>query len=855
MTYRALDRDWTLRPIGGEPQIGPEPVPATVPGCVHTDLLAAGLIPDPYLDDNELRLGWIGRTDWAYETTFDWPGDRPFDGRPDGAARTDLECAGLDTVATVELNGVVLGETANMHRSHRFDATRALRPGANRLEVRFAAPYRYAERLREELGERPGAYAEPYNFIRKMACNFGWDWGPTLVTAGIWRPIGLRSWSAARLTAVRSLASADGHVTVHATLDRRTAGELTLRVGIAGRTASVAIPAERTAATVELAAGSPDLWWPRGYGDQALYDLDVTLTGPDPGAGPHAGPDPGAGPERGAGPGFGSGSNYGGRLDSWRRRVGFRDVHLDTTPDERGSACTLVVNGVPVFARGANWIPDDCFPARIDHARYAVRLREACDAGLNLVRVWGGGIYESDYFYDLCDELGLLVWQDFPFACAAYPEEGPFPAEVEAEARDNITRLSSHPSLALWCGNNENLVGFAAWGWRQRLAGRTWGAGYYFDLLPRLVAELDPARPYLPGSPYSGDRAIHPDELGHGTAHIWDVWNQRDYAAYREKAPRFAAEFGFQGPAAYATLRRAVTDEPLTPDSPLLLHHQKAEDGAGKLARGLEPYFPKADTFDDWHYLTQLNQARAITLGVEHFRSLWPVCAGSVIWQLNDCWPVISWAAIDGDGRRKPLWYALRRAYADRLLTVQPRAGGLVLAAVNDTGATWEVPARAVRRSFTGTELAAADLRLTVPPRAVGTVALPPDVAAPADPAAELLAVSVHGSRALWFFASDKDLALPDPEFETSVRQAPNGGPEGVEVTVTARVLLRDVCLFADRLDPAAEVDDMLVTLLPGESARFLVRSVSPLDPAALTRPPVLRSVNDVIHRLESLDT
>ncbi|HEX6473312.1 MAG TPA: glycoside hydrolase family 2 protein [Streptosporangiaceae bacterium] len=816
MTYRALDRDWTLRPIGGEPHIGPEPVPATVPGCVHTDLLAAGLIPDPYLDDNELRLGWIGRTDWVYETAFDWT--------PDGAAHTDLVCEGLDTVATVELNGVALGTTANMHRAYRFDATAALRPGVNRLAVRFAAPYGYTERLRAELGDRPGAYPEPYNFIRKMACNFGWDWGPTLVTVGIWRPIGLRSWSGARLAAIRPQVSGDGRVTVHAALDRTgepggagEPGELALTATIAGRAATVAVPAGQATATVELKVDAPELWWPRGYGAQPLYDLDVTLTGA---------------------------GGVGRPLDRWRRRVGFRDVHLDTTPDEYGSACTIVVNGVPVFARGANWIPDDCFPTRVTPERYAARLAQACEAGINLVRVWGGGLYESDAFYDRCDELGLLVWQDFPFACAAYPEEGPFPAEVEAEARENITRLAPHPSLAVWCGNNENLVGYAAWGWRDRLAGRTWGAGYYYDLLPRLVAELDPSRPYLPGSPYSGDPAVHPDELGHGTAHIWDVWNQRDYAAYREKAPRFAAEFGFQGPATYATLRRAITGEPLTPDGPLLLHHQKADDGEGKLARGLEPYFPKADTFDDWHFLAQLNQARAITLGVEHFRSLWPVCAGTVVWQLNDCWPVISWAAIDGDGRRKPLWYALRRAYADRLLTVQPRDGGLALAAVNDTDEEWELSAQAVRHDFCGRVLAVEALTLTVPRRQVGVVPIPPAVASPGDPATELLAVSVADRRALWFFAPDKDLALPAPDFAATVRRC----PAGAEVTLTARVLLRDVCLFADRLDPAAEVDDMLVTLLPGESAHFRVTAPAPLDPDALISPPVLRTVNDIVH-------
>ncbi|WP_315987512.1 glycosyl hydrolase 2 galactose-binding domain-containing protein, partial [Actinomadura sp. HBU206391] len=831
-SHLPLHGSWTLRPLGGGREVPPAvaagPIPATVPGCVHTDLLAAGLIPDPYLDDNERRLTWIGRTAWAYETTFAWAGG-------DGD-RTDLVCAGLDTVATVELNGAVLGETANMHRSYRFDATSALRPGDNVLRVRFDPPYAYAERLRDELGDRPSPYAEPYNFIRKMASNFGWDWGPTLVTSGIWRPIGLHSWSGARLAEVRPLSvvrDGRGRVSVHLTVERHTGGELTgeltANIRVAGArtdvTTTVTVPDGETAAVAELEVADPERWWPAGYGDQRLYDLEVTLTGP------------------------------GGELDAVRRRVGFRDVRLDTTPDQHGSAFTIIVNDVPVFARGANWIPDDCFPSRVGRERCADRLGAAREAGLNLVRVWGGGLYESDDFYDLCDELGLLVWQDFAFACAAYPEEEPFAGEVEAEARENVTRLASHPSLVLWCGNNENLIGYVAWGWREELADRTWGAGFYLDLLPKIVAELDPTRPYWPGSPYSGDMAIHPDEPGHGTVHIWDVWNRRDYTAYREYPARFAAEFGFQGPPAYATLRRALSDEPLAPDSPGLSHHQKAEDGNAKLAAGLAPHFPQPATFDDWHYLTQLNQARALILGLEHFRSLWPVCAGTVIWQFNDCWPVTSWAAIDGDGRRKPLWYALRRAYADRLLTVQPRDGGLALVAVNDTATPWETTAEVVRRNFAGEPLAATTLGLRVPAREAVTVPLDAESVRPADPAAELItvtptpevaepaadaqtpAISPQVERALWFFAPDKDLALPEPDYEGSVEQA----PEGAYVTIIARTLLRDVALFPDRLDPAAEVDDMLVTLLPGETARFLVSSPTPLDPGALLGRPVLR--------------
>jgi beta-mannosidase len=606
---------------------------------------------------------------------------------------------------------------------------------------------------------------------------------------------------------VRPFADGRGRVTVHVDVERLTDGELDLTVSVAGVSRSVALATGRTTAVVELSVPDAEPWWPRGYGDQPLYDLTVTLGDA-------------AEPAR----------------DSWRGRVGFRDVALDTAD----GAFTLLVNGVAVFARGVNWIPDDCFPHRVDRGRYAERLGQARDAGVNLVRVWGGGIYESDDFYDVCDELGLLVWQDFPFACAAYPEDEPIAAEVEAEARDNVARLARHPSLVLWCGNNENLEGFSDWGWREKLDGRTWGAAFYYDLLPRVVAEVDPTRPYWPGSPYSGAPDLPPNDPARGTTHIWDVWNQREYGHYRSYQARFVAEFGFQGPPAYATLRRALRDDPLSADSPGMLHHQKAADGNAKLAAGLKPYFPVPEGFDDWHYLTQVNQARAMRLGVEHFRAQWPRCAGTIVWQLNDCWPVTSWAAVDGDARRKPLWYALRRAFAERLLTVQPRGDGLALVAVNDTATPWRTPVRAVRHDFGGAVLATRDLDLDVPPRGAVELPLPADVG---DPRRELLAVTAGETRGLWFFAPDKDLDLPAPEFTASAEET----SAGLAVTVTARTLLVDLTLFPDRLDPSAEVDEQLVTLLPGESTVFLVSAGARLDASALLVPPVLRCVNDVV--------
>jgi beta-mannosidase len=794
-SYRALLEGWTLSGADAHD------IPATVPGCVHTDLLAAGLIADPYLDENELKLAWIGRTDWVYETVFehDAAGDR-----------IDLVCAGLDTVATVTLNDIELGRTANMHRGYRFDTRGALVPGANRLRIQFDSAYGYAEAQRERLGDRANSYPEPINFIRKMACNFGWDWGPTLVTAGIWQDIGLHTWRAARLAEVRPQVTIEdgvGRVDVHVRLDRDTDGPVTIAAAAGGRETVARIAGNE--AVLSVTVDDPELWWPRGYGDQPRYDLDVTLT-----------------------------DSY-GTLDVWSRKIGFRSVRLDTTD----GVFTVVVNDVPVFVRGANWIPDDVFVTRITRTRLEQRFAQACDANVNYLRVWGGGRYESEDFYDLADALGLMVGQDFLFACAAYPEEEPFASEVAAEARENVVRLSSHPSLVMWTGNNENLWGYEDWGWKDRLGDQTWGAGFYFDLLPRIVSEVDPTRPYWPGSPYSGTRDLHPNDPAHGTMHIWDVWNTDDYTKYREYRPRFVAEFGFQAPPVWATLRRAISDDPLAHDSPGMAHHQKAADGDAKLRRGLDDHLPPPRDFDDWHYLTQLGQARAVSYGIEHFRSLRPYCMGAIMWQLNDCWPVTSWAAVDGDGRKKPLWYAMRRAYADRLLTIQPRDGAPALVAVNESATPWVVSVVVSRRTLAGSVVSQIALGATVEPGSAGTLSLPAAVCTPDHPEAEVLVADAGETRAWWFFAEDKDIAWPLAAFDTDVE----ADGDVTRVTVTARNILRDLTLHPDRLDPSAEADDAGVTLLPGESVTFTVRGASGLDPAALTTRPILRCVNDLL--------
>jgi len=811
-----LDSGWRLRLATAHPEAPPGLVdaslPATVPGNVFLDLLAGGHIPDPYLATNELGLRWIGQCDWTYETRFDWTA------APATATdRRDLVFEGLDTLASVWLDGHHLGDAASMHRTWRWAITDLLTPGSHTIEVRFRAPVTAALERADELGAYPhsNAYPEPFNLLRTMACTFGWDWGPQLPAAGIWRPAWIGSSSVARLATVRPRVGMDGTtgtVNVDVDVDQVGDGERPLRliVHIDGSVAET----RTTGGICQLSLQVPDAqrWWPHPYGDQPRSRLRVELRDGE------------------------------GLLDTWERPFGFRTVSLDTTKDDIGSRFQLVINGEPIWVRGANWIPDDCFPARVSRECYRERIMQARAANVDLLRVWGGGVFESDDFYDLCDELGMLVWQDFPFACATYPEDSDMAAQVSAEARDNVTRLMTHPSLVLWNGNNECVWLADVDGWAARMGERPWGRGWWEHTLPQITAAIDPDRPYWPGSPTSpAGTGAPPNDPDHGTMHIWDVWNQLDYEAYRAHRPRFAAEFGYQGPPTWATLSRSIGSEELAIDSPVLAHHQKATDGMAKLDRGLAAHFPLPADFDDWLYLTQLNQARAISLGVEHLRAIRDVCSGSIVWQLNDCWPVISWSAIDGDGRRKPMWYALRDAYADRLLTLQPAESYLRAVLVNETASAWVTEVRARRLDLDGQLLAEVRLPVTADARGMAAVALPASVGVPRQATDEVLIVDASDRRSVWTWLPDRDVDYPLSAYDATTDVV----EDGYRVTITARTLLRDLCLFPDRLHPNATVDRMLVTLLPGERATFLVTSPPVSDTETLTTQPVLRCVND----------
>jgi beta-mannosidase len=759
--------------------------------------------------------------------------------------------------------------------------------------IAFASPVKYAEAMQRRLGRLPyvNGPGGPFNFIRKMACNFGWDWGPALPTSGIWRPIRLEGWGGARIAGIR----------VRNRFHSSGSAMPIFRIDIERSKAFVAfdhkifdpngreieshydIDAEDSVSSrslfLEAGIDHPRLWWPRGHGEQPLYRIDVRLK-----------------------------SEFEGRgfqvVDQHSIRFGLRTVELDTSPDEIGAKFVLKVNGKPIFCKGFNWIPDDCFLDRAcQPTRVRQRIQQAVDAGANMLRVWGGGIFETDDFYDICDEMGVLVWQDFLFACAMYPEEEPFKSEVEAEARYNVARLAHHPSLAIWNGCNENIWAYRDWGWKDSDevkgpagSSRAWGLGYYLDLLPRIVKELDPSRPYWAASPWSGDpdadNGIHPNADTHGNMHVWRPWFHEDYASYRKFAARFCSEFGFQGPATYASIASVVPPEKRDFGSIEMRHRQKSGDrvrddgdrrnlrhlirtfnvpGAQELLDalespdpnapvpycGCEPLHPARTTpgklpsagvpsagvnFDDLHYLLQVNQARALTLGVEWFRSRQPRCMGTLYWQLNDCWPgVTSWSCIDGDGRPKPLWYATRQFFAGYLPTIQPEPdGSLSLYLVNDTDGRMVVSNIYARRwRFDAEELAAQRVDCEIAPRTVHRVALDRAISTPLDPSREFIYFGDE-TGTYWFFAPDKGLRYPRPRFTCDLDR------EGDEyyLRIASGTFVRDVCVLADRLDPDATVSDQLVTLFPDEIFTFTIRSKRELTKEQLTTPPVFRCVN-----------
>ncbi|MDR1392965.1 MAG: hypothetical protein LBJ62_03215 [Bifidobacteriaceae bacterium] len=813
-TVLDLAGQWELIWLGGPPSTPAAaktgPIPATVPGEIHSALLAAGILPELEVGWGEQAQVWAGRSRWIYRREFDWT--------PVPGARTELVADGLDTVAQVTINGQAVGQACDQHLVYRWDVAGVLKAGRNSIEIQFESAWDAALRAEREFGPLPSPYSEPYAHLRKSAANFGWDWGPHFVTAGIWRGIRLEA-HFGRIEQVCPLIELDagtGQARIEVRVRIDAAPDVRLRAHLFGPSGEpaghgTAVPRDCEGGIV-LLLEQPELWWPHGLGAQPLYTLRTELAGQT------------------------------GSLDVSVVRLGIRSVTVTEPPDAAGASWRITVNGAPVKIRGYNWIPDDTLPSR--ETRQAERVAQAKLGGANLLRIWGGGHFASEALLDACDEAGLLVWHDFLFACSAYSEDPKTEALIVAEAEQAVARMCSHPSLALWCGGNETVLGLHHWGWADQIGQNGWGGRYYFDLLPRIVARLDPTRPYLPNAPWSGSVESDPESDARGPTSLWDEWNLLDYAHYRDHDPAFVAEMGWCAPPAWTTLRTALDGAEPDPYAPLTSHFMRAIDGMHKLSRGLQPHFPVPLDGSAWHFATQLVQARAVSAGVEWLRSR-ERCGGLLIWQLNDCWPAISWSAVDYAGLEKPLWYALRDAFADVLVTIQPLVpggpvdpgggGGLELVLVNDSLVSRLELIRLRRISFDGSVLAAAEFRLEAPGGRFARLVLPHQFAVPDDPAGEFLLADWSGGRQVWSHRPDRLTSLGAARFGLDARLDSGG----LLVEARAETVIKDLCLFPDRLAdelgvPAAvlRVDRMLATALPGELVQFRVtrRDGEPLD-------------------------
>lgn len=640
---------------------------ATVPGSAHGALLAAGRIPDPFHGTNETAVRWVGERAWAWRLHFDVEALAPHE---------DLVFEGLDTYCSVWLNGLPLFSTDNMFVPRRVAVRDRLRTGRNELMLRFDPALARAREQEAALGRRQlwnGDSARLY--ARKAQYHFGWDWGPELLTCGPWKPVRRHGWQV-RIDDVAcrtqvDLAAGTAAVQVRTGLAGAAAGlqvELELLDPQGRRVAQATHPAEAGSAT--LAVPEAQLWWPRGMGGQPLYTLLTRVIGSS------------------------------GVLAEDRRRLGLRTVRLVQEPvqGEGGRSFYFEVNGQAFFTGGANWIPDDSLLERITPARYRERVAQAAEANMTMLRVWGGGIYEDDAFYEACDELGLLVWQDFMFACGMYPAHDAFRASVREEARAAVKRLRHHASLALWCGNNEDYAvaeSIGAYGPQAQLD-RFDARAIYEKLLPEVCAELDPDRTYWPGSPYSPNPTgiTFSADASVGDRHSWEVWHQQmlPYQRYGDVQARFVSEFGMQSHPSLGLLESVLPADERFPESRTTMWHNKAggsqPDGHRRLAVYQADNLRVGTTLADHVYATQFVQAEAMRFAYQDFRRRWQrpgarAVGGALVWQLNDCWPVTSWALIDSSGTVKPAWHTIRRALATVAVAVRLEAGGARLAVMN----------------------------------------------------------------------------------------------------------------------------------------------------------------------------
>ncbi|MFD2649036.1 glycoside hydrolase family 2 protein [Devosia albogilva] len=712
-TYSALDLTGAFDLTSpARPELA---LPITLPGDVHAALLAAGEIPDPYWGENEKTVMWVNETPWSVERRFSAT-------EADLGGYLTLTLSEVDCIATIRLNGEIVAETDNSFVRHDIDVTGKVRAGENTLRIDFAVAPDVAK-ARADAHPFPIPFTKNYqtnglkgihmNFIRKAACHAGWDWGICLMPIGVYGTMSLRKSRLARQESVQVDQVHDQNsveLSIKTRLFAFAAGEVELQHAIDGQviTDTVAVQQGENLVVHTVTIRNPKLWWPAGQGEQPLYELTTNLEG-----------------------------------EVTTRKLGLRNLEWVVEPDEIDHTFKCRINGRDITMMGANWIPADAIPSRITPAVIRDLLDSAKAANMNMLRIWGGGQYEPDYFYELCDELGILIWHDFMFACMSYPSNREFLKSVELEVTQQVRRLSHHASIALWCGDNE-VIGSLDWYPETRADKERYIANYdrLNSMLHRIVEDEDSARRFWPSSPSLGymdfSDGWHSDTRG--DLHYWDVWHSaKSFEAYRTVNPRFASEFGFQSFTSMNVAKTFADEEDLNPSSPVMENHQRNAGGNARILETMTRYFRFPRDFDQMVFLSQIQQGLAIKTAIEYWRSTKPRCMGTLYWQINDIWPVASWSSLDYGGQWKLMHYMARRFYYPVNVVAVPRQNEvptntrgtpvegsppdfIELRAINDTGApvSIKLEVRAVevgggeRVVFTGNAAVSPDAAIAV---------------------------------------------------------------------------------------------------------------------------------------------
>jgi beta-mannosidase len=815
-----INTNWKFRQVGKT-----DWHPATVPGCVHTDLMSNNLIEDPFYRDNEAKLQWIGKTDWEYETTLEVNAELL------RREKIELVFEGLDTYANVYLNDAPVLDADNMFRTWRVDCKRLLKSGPNSLRIRFRSPINEVlpvmAKIQYQLPAVNDQGEKTSPFTRKAPYHYGWDWGPRFVTSGVWRPVSIEAWDGARI--------ADFHI-LQREVNKETA-RLTAEVEVSSSSAldAVIIIEDATGKTVaspkrvKLAAGDnqidldfdvshPSLWWPNGLGPHPLYEFRARLLmGDKP-------------------------------VDQSSTRVGLRSLELRRQLDQWGKSFEFVINGVPVFAKGGNWIPADSFPTRITKAKYRNLLESVRDSNMNMIRVWGGGIYEPGVFYDLCDEMGIMVWQEFMFACSMYPGDQAFLDSVRHEAIDNVKRLRDHASIVAWVGNNEVETAWKHWGWKQNLPSSVWEdyKRLFHGVLPEVCSTLDPSRPYWPSSP-SSNLEDDPDSQRNGDVHYWAVWHaSKPFSEYEQQWPRFMSEYGFQSFPSIETVNSYTLPSEHDITSPVMLVHQKHPRGNQLIREYMLRDYPQPKDFESFLYVSQVLQAEGIRVGAEHLRRIMPRNMGSLYWQIDDCWPVASWSSIDYYGRWKALQYYAKRFYAEMLVSPHVENGKIEVYVVSDRTKPTPAQLTVTLMDFQGDALKEVKNDVTIDAldsKSYWSI-----------PVAELLKgkdpktlflhseLSVEGkviSTSEHYFLPYKNLTMPQPHIAADV----TAGESGLEITLSSDKLARDVYLSAPGRD--GFFSDNYFDLIPGKKVVVHFRPSGGISASAFRESLKVRSLAD----------